>query len=153
MSELNVKSVVEHVFTTSNPDTGSVPSDKLAWIIFENGTVYLTKPNDDFPVDIPSKTFVEKALDECLEFGPAVVGTSSADFSVSRLPWYPDQFVYMVRFNHSCIFNIIIMDEETDHMVVGLRSRIKRNADIEEQNIKYLRDFEGNNYALVKRSE
>ena len=42
--------VVERVFTTANPETGSLPPPDMAWAVFEGGTVFFAAPGDGLDV-------------------------------------------------------------------------------------------------------
>ena len=49
---MKIEDVIEKVFTSKNPETGGEPPENLAWVIFENGTVFLAAPSEQTPLEI-----------------------------------------------------------------------------------------------------
>lgn len=143
MPELTVADVITQVFTTANPTTGHAPPEHVAWALFANETVFLTMPTEALPVDASPAALKSAAQAALLELGPPRAGTPSADFRVVRLPWFPDDYVYMVSYSHPNIFNIIIADEETSDLVAGMTARATREMDVEQPDIIAWRDFAG----------
>ena len=94
--------VIERVFTTANPTTGSQPPPDIAWVLFEHGTAFFTAPNDDVPVDASFDALADAARAALRELGPVGVGSASADFNTARLDgWYPDEPVWFVTYNRT----------------------------------------------------
>lgn len=153
MAELTVADVVTKVFTTENPATGSAPPAHVAWVIFRNETVFLTMPTDELPVETTPDTLARTALKALIHFGPPVPGTASADFRVARLPWFPDDFVYMVSYDHPNLLNIVIAEAEMTDVGVGMLGRAVRKLDAEEPSVIELRDFGGNAFAVKAKKE
>jgi hypothetical protein len=144
MKNLQISEVIEKIFTTPNTETGSLPPEKIAWVLFQNGTVFLTAPNDYIT---ENWTFEELATEakQCLtEFGLPLAGTPSADFAVSQLTaWYPNDYVYVITYEHPNIFNFGIYEQEETDIMVGLTGRNKRGQDTEELKIIAIRNFFG----------
>lgn len=66
--------VIEKVFTTANPDTGSLPPPEIAWAVFEHGTVYFSAPDDDLDLTASLDDVAEAARVALRELGPVVRG-------------------------------------------------------------------------------
>lgn len=147
MDDLTVADVVTQIFTTTNPETGSTPPEHIAWVIFGEETVFLTGPTDELPVESPPKALAKAAMEALLELGAPAAGTPSADFRVSRLPWFPDDFVYMVSYNHPNLFNIVVGDAETSDLSAGMTGRATREADVDAPAIITVRDFGGTTWS------
>ena len=54
--------VIERLFTTENPETGTVPPPHMAWVVFANGTAFFTVPSDDAPLGADASALRETAL-------------------------------------------------------------------------------------------
>lgn len=153
MTELTVADVVTRVFTTENPETGSAPPEHVAWVIFRHETVFLTAPTDELPVSSTPDALVRAALKTLIRFGPPVPGTASADFQVTRLPWWPDAFVFMVSYDHPNLFNVVIADDEMSDLGVGIMGRSVRKSDAEEPSVIEVRAFDGQAYRVQAKEE
>lgn len=140
--ELTAAVILERIFTTVNPVTGSTPPPVMAWVVFENGTAYFTAPTDALPADASSEALVAAALGAFDELGPAVAGTSSADFDPVRLDgWFPDEPVWFVAFDHPAIATLVVTDAEP--LVVGLLGRQCRQDDFAARTVACVRRFDG----------
>ncbi len=138
-----VADVVEHLFTTANPESGSQPPEQIAWVVFANGTAFFTAPNDDLPLDATAEELSVAARQALHELGPVVAGTSSADFSPSLLrAWYPGEFVYFITYDHPSVANIVFTSEEAE-LAAGLEGRARRSADYDTMQVALIRDFAG----------
>ena len=140
---MKIEDVIEKVFTSKNPETGGEPPENLAWVIFENGTVFLAAPSEQTPLEIDFEPLAEVASQELKVLGPSIGGTPSGDFNVIKLGWYPDDFVYRVTYNHPNIANIEVCETETDHLLVGISGRAARGKDAENLQVKFVRKFDG----------
>lgn len=141
--ERTVAGVLEHLFTSVNPETGSRPPPHIAWVVFANGTAFFTAPTDELPLDAPREDLVTAACRALEELGPVVAGTPSGDFSPSLLDtWFPGEFVYFVTYDHPSIATIVFADEEAE-LAAGLEGRARRTADHEARRIELVRDFAG----------
>lgn len=144
MKELTVQDVMECVFTSENPETGSLPPEEAAWVIFENNTVFFMTPTSDEANGLTFEELGKKACKVLEDFGPAIAGTPLADFEVNGLDaWYPDEYVYMVTYTHSNIFSIYITEKEEDEYTIGLKNRTSREIDAEDLEIQLIRHFNG----------
>lgn len=143
MESRKPEDIVEYIYTTENPETGSQPPEHVAWVMFGNGTFYLTGVNDEVSLDADYDHIASVATQSLKELGRAIGGTSSADFGANKLPWFPDEFVYMVSYNHNHIFNIRVQDEEADEVSVGFWGRADRSQDADELQVKFVRHFDG----------
>lgn len=146
VKELTIEEVVKHVYTTENPETGSKPNPNLAWVIFENGTVFLTAENDEIDSKLTIDQIKEYAAYELYKAGEPVGGTSSADFTVDKLPWYPKDNIYIVSYEYHGLFNIMILEEDSSHLSIGLQARSQRAADFDKQLVRTVRHFNGKTY-------
>lgn len=149
---LALADIVETLFTTPNPETGGSPPEHICWAIFANGTVFLALPGA-LSLEASVEEIQEAAVAALEELGPPITGTSSADFSISRVSWYPDDWVYMVTYDHNAIVNFVQMEEETEGFVVGLKGRITRSDDLEEPRITLVRTFAGETLLLQEPTE
>ncbi len=134
--------VLESVFTSVNPVTGSHPPPAMAWVVFANGTCFYTAPTDELPAT-STRVEVEAAGKAALrELGPVHVGSPSADFNPVRLDgWFPDEPVWFVTFDHPAIATIVV--HEGSDLAIGLRGRSLREADHDEQRVVLVRRFDG----------
>ena len=138
----SVAEILEHVFTTPNPKTGSLPPVHTAWVAFAHGTVFHSVPSSTLPVDCTFDVLAEAACSALKELGPAQAGTESADFTPYRLDgWFPDEPVWCVGFAHENIVTIVTMDGEP--ISVGLSGRARRELDLAEQSVVFVRRFDG----------
>jgi len=143
MKNLTSETIVEHIFTTPNPETGSQPPAHFAWILFENDTIYLSFPNELTPLEASFDELANVAKEELQKLGSAMAGSPSGDFNVNKVSWYPDDFVFMITYDHGHIFNFGIYEEETSDLTVGLVGRAARSEDAETLKIKKIRNFQG----------
>lgn len=141
MTQLTVEDIVENIFTTPNPETGSQPPENIAWVLFENDTIYLAIPSELTPLGSDFEQLAKVARQELKSLGVAAGGTSSADFSVNKVSWYPNDYIFMVTYDHGHIFNISIQENETNDVSIGVLSRSARSLDAEELKVKKVRDF------------
>jgi hypothetical protein len=134
--------ILESVFTSDNPVTGSKPPPAMAWVVFANGTCFYTAPSDTLPATA-SRDEIEAAGKAALrELGPVQVGSPSADFNPARLDgWFPDDPVWFVTFDHEAIATIVV--GEGDDLTIGLRARSLREDDHDEQRVVLVRGFDG----------
>jgi hypothetical protein len=134
--------ILESVFTSDNPVTGSKPPPAMAWVVFANGTCFYTAPSDALPATA-SRDEIEAAGKAALrELGPVQVGSPSADFNPARLDgWFPDDPVWFVTFDHEAIATIVV--GEGDDLTIGLRARSLREDDHDEQRVVLVRGFDG----------
>ncbi|MCP4129405.1 MAG: hypothetical protein GY754_00175 [bacterium] len=146
MNDKNKKteaSIIEYLYTNENPETGAAPPEHMAWVVFKNGTVYLSAPCDELPVDSSLETIALKAKEALNELGPVVPGAASADFNVSLLDgWFPEDSIYLVTYTHPNIASIII-GEEDEETVAGMEGRSRRDMDLENTEIIVVRGFDG----------
>ena len=134
--------ILERVFTTDNPTTGSKPPPQMAWVVFEHGTAFFTAPSDALAADASFDTLADAAKAALAELGPVHVGTSSADFNTSRLEgWFPDEPVWFVSFDHPAIATII--ESEGSDLAVGMMARSLRQQDHDSLNVVLVRRFDG----------
>lgn len=143
MKELTTEAIVEHVFTTPNPETGGQPPPHIAWVLFENETIYLALPSELTPLEASFDELAEVAKKELQSLGPAMAGTPSGDFSVNRVSWYPDNYVFMTTYDHGHIISMSVYEESVEDLVVGITARAARSQDAEELKVKKVRNFEG----------
>jgi hypothetical protein len=135
--------VIETVFTTANPESGSLPPPDIAWAVFEGGTVFFAAPRDGLDGSA-SLDDVEAAARAALgELGPVRVATPSADFTVSRLSgWYPDDPVWFIGFDSVTLATIVIEDFDSD-LAAGMTGRAIRDRDHEAMHVVSVRNFRG----------
>ena len=150
MKELSIEEIMEIVFTTANPETGSLPPENIGWIIFEHETVCLIGKNAGLSENPSSEEMTDYAKKELLDLGVPMAGSPSADFSVSRVPWFKEQYVYMVTYNSNSIFNVLVYQEEANDIGIGMIGRGARSLDVENPNIKTVRDFDGNTKKIIQ---
>lgn len=140
-TQRTVASVIEHLFTNPNPDTGLPPSAAVAWVIFANGTVFYTYPTDDLPLDASAEAIEAAAIAALRELGPVVPGTSSADFNPTHLAnWFPGEHVYLVTYDHPNIATVVV--EGVDRLSAGLAARARRDADHAALRVEQVRRFQ-----------
>jgi len=139
---LSIQEILEIVFTTENPETGSQPPEKIAWVIFENETICLITPKGGVSEEASFEDLQDFAKKELQILGEAVGGTPSADFNVSRVPWFQEEFVYMISYNSNFIFNIGVYTEEKEDIGVGIFARSARSQDAVAMKVKLIRNFE-----------
>lgn len=139
--------VLEHVFTSANPVTGSPPPPAMAWVVFAGGTCFYTAPSDVLPATATREQLEAAAKAALRELGPVHVGSPAADFSATRLDgWFTDEPVWFVTFDHEAIATIVISAAGND-LVVGLRGRALREADHDEQRVVVVRGFDGTTWS------
>ncbi len=137
-----VADVIEHLFTTANPESGSQPPEMIAWVVFANGTTFFTAPSDDLPFDATIEELAVAARQALHELGPVVIGTPAGDFAVSRLDaWFPGESVYFITYDHPSVANIVFGDD--GERMAGLVGRGLREADYDTMQIATIRDFGG----------
>jgi len=139
---MSIPEIIELVYTTANPETGSQPPKYVAWVVFEHGTVFLTFPKDHTPVDASAELLQQRAIEALQDLGEPIAGTSSADFNVGRLPWFEEQFVYVITYDSQYIFNIASYSEETNDIAVGIFARALRADDAISPKVLFVRDFQ-----------
>lgn len=134
--------VLEHIFTTENPATGSKPPEAMAWVVFANGTCFYTAPTEELPVSA-TRDAIEAAGKAALrELGPVVAGSPAADFNPIRLDgWFPSEPVWFVAFDHRAIATVVI--DEGEPLSIGLYGRAMREADHDAQLVQTVRCFDG----------
>ncbi len=134
--------ILEHLFTSDNPVTGSSPPPAMAWVVFENGTCFYTAPSDELPVTATLDQIEAAGKAALRELGPVHVGTPSADFNSSLLDgWFPDEPVWFVSYDHEAIATIVV-GEGTD-LSMGLAARSQREADHDAMVVRVVRGFDG----------
>lgn len=135
--------VMERVFTTQNPTTGSLPPPRIAWAVFANGTVFFTTPTETLPADSTLAT-IEKAAKEALrELGPVIAGTEKGDFNSSRLDgWFPDEPVWLIGFSSNTIGSVVVL-ETNEPTTAGFAGRKQREMDLGELKVVTIRGFDG----------
>lgn len=134
--------IVERIFTSPNPETGSHPPPQIAWVSFANGSVFFTAPTDGLPVDASPEAIAEAGKAALRELGPVHAGTPSADFNPVRLDgWYPDEPVWFVGFDHPAIATVLVLD--TQPVTAGLEARGRRQIDHDELVLACVRGFDG----------
>jgi hypothetical protein len=140
-SELSAEEVLDGMFTTVNPATGSEPPD-AAWVLFANDTFFLTAPGDELPAGAAHGAIAEAALEALWALGPVVPGTAAADFSCSRLAhFFPDDHVWIVFFGGDDVGGVVVGPES--ELEAGLDARANRDADCDEERIVLVRSFDG----------
>ncbi|WP_291728063.1 hypothetical protein [Bernardetia sp.] len=150
MKNLSIEEILETVFTTENPETGSQPPEQIGWVIFENETVCLIGKSAGLSENPSAEEMADFAKKELLELGVPMVGSPSADFNVSRVPWFKEQFVYMITYDSNFIFNVLTYEEETSDISVGMEGRSVRGLDAETPKIKLVRDHEKNTFTTIE---
>jgi hypothetical protein len=132
--------VIERVFTTVNPATGSKPPPEIAWVVFEHGTVFFATPSEALPADATTAAIEAAGRAALRELGPVHAGTPSADFNPTLLSsWYPDDKVWFVGFDHPSIVTIVTLDGT--NLVAGLEARRRRQLDHDAPNVVAVRGF------------
>ncbi|HKE15360.1 MAG TPA: hypothetical protein VKB80_10865 [Kofleriaceae bacterium] len=135
--------VIERIFTTRNPETGSAPPVQIAWAVFEHGTAYLSAPTDALGADATVEEVAEAARAALRELGPAHAGSASGDFRVNRLSgWYPDEPVWFIGFDSPALATVLIEELETD-LAAGLAGRALRDRDHASMRLVAVRNFRG----------
>jgi hypothetical protein len=135
--------VVETVFTTANPETGSLPPPDMAWAVFEHGTVFFTTPGNALDASASLDDVAAAARAALGELGPVRVATPSADFTVSRLDgWYPDDPVWFIGFASDALATIVIEDFDSD-LAAGMTGRAIRDSDHQAMRVVSVRNFRG----------
>lgn len=140
---MSIPEIVEYIYTSENPETGSKPPKHFAWAMFENGTIFLTFPNENTPQDATPTLLAEAALRELKALGYPIGGTPSADFNVGRLPWFANAYIYIITYDSGHIFNVQEYEEETQDITVGILGRSLRGQDVESPKVVLVRDFTG----------
>lgn len=146
--ERTVAGVVEHLFTSVNPQTGSRPPERIAWAVFAGGTVFFATPSDDLPPHATPTEVAAAARRALRELGPVVAGSPAADFSTTLLDgWFPGESVYFITYDHPSIANVIL-DGDGGELAAGLIGRQIRAGDHASMTIDRVRDFSGRTYVL-----
>jgi hypothetical protein len=142
-SKRSAASVLEHVFTHDNPETGSQPPEHMAWVVFEHGTAFFSAPTDELPLDATPEEILAAARMAMAELGPVIAGTPAGDFNPVCLDaWFPGEFVYFVTYDHPAIATVVIAEEEDD-LSAGLAGRARREADLAGLTATEIRSFNG----------
>jgi hypothetical protein len=137
-------SALEHIFTNPNPVNGKLPPTYVAWVIFENGTVFYAFPGPDLPATASAAEVTAAAAAAFDDLGPVVAGTPSADFSVNRLAsWFPAEGVFFVTYGDPRLVSFVIEDAEATDFAVGLLGRSNREADFTDPRVAVVRTFDG----------
>src|SRR5882672_9498468 len=106
----SVGEILERIFTSVNPATGSTPPS-TAWVIYAHGTVFFSGTRETLPADASFGMIADAARSAFSELGPVQAGTPSADFNPIRMhSWFPDEPVWFVRFDHEDIFTAVTLD-------------------------------------------
>ena len=135
--------VIAHLFTHQNPATGSMPPPQTAWVIYENGTAFFSRPTADLPTEASLDDITDRANQRMDALGPVRVGTSAADFSVTHLlDWFPRGDVYFVTFGTPDIATVVFVESDND-LLPGLLARRHREQDQAERRIIEVRGFGG----------
>ena len=138
--------VLEKVFTSANPATGSQPPPAMAWVVFAHGTAFFTTPTIGLPPDASFDAIADAARAALTELGPVLVGSPAADFHTARLDgWYPDDPVWFVSYDHPAIATIILHGGA--ELAAGILARGHRQQDHDEQQIVLVRRFDGSTRA------
>src|SRR5262249_26178684 len=134
--------IVERIFTSPNPETGSHPPPHIAWVSFANGSVFFTAPTDGLPVDASPDAIADAGKAALRALGPAQVGPPWADSNPVRLDgWSPDEPVWFVGFDHPAIATVVVLD--TQPVTAGLEARQRRQIDHDELVLACVRGFDG----------
>lgn len=134
--------VLERIFTTRNPETGSMPPEKIAFAVFENGTVYFSAPTVELPDGATHEMIAEEAREALTALGPVVAGTPSADFNPVRLSgWFPDEPVWFVAYDHPMVATVVVMNAPP--LVAGMMARGNRDLDLASLMVVTTRTFAG----------
>lgn len=146
--ERSVAEVVEHLFTSVNPETGSRPPEKIAWAVFAGGTVFFATPSDDLPLSASAGELAVAARRALRELGPVVPGGPGGDFSTSLLDtWFPGEYVFFITYDHPSIANVILADDG-DELSAGIIGRQIRAGDHAAMAVDLVRDFSGRTHVL-----
>jgi hypothetical protein len=138
-----VAQVIEHVFTHDNPTTGSTPPEHMAWVVFANGTVFFSAPNDMLTLDASAEAVAAAAREALRELGPVIPGTPAGDFNAAHLGgWFPGEHVYFVTYDHPAVATVVLADAQND-LAAGLEGRARRAADSEAMEVELIRTFDG----------
>src|SRR5215471_3438242 len=73
----SVNELLEHIFTTTNPETGTTPPD-VAWVIYAHGTVFYTGIKEVLPAKASFEMLADAARSAFAELGPVVAGGPEA---------------------------------------------------------------------------
>jgi len=127
--------VVETVFTSPNPETGSEPPPEVAWALFKNGTAYVAVPDEE----LDATASVEQVADAARA---ALQAHQSGDFTVSRISgWYPDDPVWLIWLDDG-LFAVVIEDYPHE-ITAGVVGRAARELDSASPELVYVRNFRG----------
>lgn len=142
-SQRSAASVLEHVFTHENPETGSLPPEHMAWVVFEHGTAFFSAPTDELPLDATPAEILAAARMAMAELGPVIAGSPAGDFNPVCLDaWFPGELIYFVTYDHPAIATVVVADEE-DELAAGLAGRARREADLAGLTATEIRGFNG----------
>lgn len=133
--------VLERVFTTANPKTGSQPPPAIAWAVFAHGTCFVAPPSAALPATASRDALEAAALAALAELGPVHAGSPSADFRASRLDGWFAEPVWFIGFDHPAIAAIVIGDGSD--LAMGLHGRSLRQADHDAPRVVLVRGFDG----------
>jgi len=139
--------VLEHLFTNPNPSSGSAPPPHIAWVVFAQGTVFYSLPDDALPLESTREAFVTAALAALDALGPVVAGSPSADFHPGHLStWFPEAAIYLVNYDNPAIATVFFGEGQSP-LEVGLAARAQRQQDFEDREVVVVRDFHGRRLA------
>lgn len=142
-SQRSAASVLEHVFTHENPETGSLPPEHMAWVVFEHGTAFFSAPTDELQLDATPAEILAAARMAMAELGPVIAGSPAGDFNPVCLDaWFPGELIYFVTYDHPAIATVVIADED-DELAAGLAGRARREADLAGLTAIEIRGFNG----------
>lgn len=146
--ERSVAEVVEHLFTSVNPETGSRPPERIAWAVFAGGTVFFATPSDDLPLTASARELARAARQALRQLGPVVAGSPAGDFSTSLLDtWFPGEYVFFITYDHPSIANVILAEDD-DELAAGIIGRQIRAGDHATMEVDLVRDFSGQTHVL-----
>jgi len=117
---LSIASCLKTIFC----DKPNIPN--VDWVAFENGTFFAV-PRED-----KNKEQLSELGRSLLESnGPAIAGTPTADFSVSRMDVLFTEPVYVVEYDcEGLVFGTVVITEEgVSDIQVGLEGRSRRSMD------------------------
>lgn len=118
-----------------------IQGDTKSWVLFERGTcVILTEPQGDLS---------EQAKALMTEWGRVIIGSSYADFDVTRLEsdpgWvvgchHPDILTYVPGYDDAEEESADSKEDEPSDLVIGLIGRGARGQDAEELVVVHVED-------------
>ncbi len=108
-----------------------IVGDDKSWVLFENGTIVLTKTETDLSA---------QGIKLLEEYGKVYAGTSAGDFSVIELR---DHEGWIVTCHHPDILNYVSpaeVETSAEDWKIGLTGRSKRDYDAHELNVIHVED-------------